>query len=152
MVDGPVKLLARDMVFEVNRGDEGSPDWTEIKGISSLTYSPTTNRANTTTFDTQGFLSHIVASRGVGFTLAGLRLEDPLTGERDPGQAFVEASALRFTYEAFEDYRITGPGGEVYEFEASVEVTPFGGGNDDPNTWSGTFTVNEAPVIIPTGS
>ena len=146
------KLLARDVLIEVNEGSDLSPSWLEIKGVNSITTNSTKNDANTTTFDTDGWLEHITASRGFSFGLGGLRLEDPETGARDPGQEFVEELAFLFTYEAFAPFRITSPGGEVWTFEGSVDNQPLGGGNDDPNAWNVTVNVNGAVTRTPAGS
>lgn len=136
------KLLARQTIFEILTSAPST--FTPIGGINSISVSPTTNRADTTDFDDEGRLAHIVASRGMSFTLDGFREEDESGGDRDPGQAAVEALADEFGADSLGTFRITSPGGEVWTFQASAEVTPFGGGNDDPSAWQATIEISGA--------
>ena len=136
----PVKLLARECLIEI----EIATTYTEIKGLNSLTLSPTTNRADTTDFNDAGRLAHIVASRGLQISLEGFRMEAESGGDRDPGQEAVEALADEFSHDSLGQFRLTSPGGEVWTFKASAEVTPMGGGNDDPNAWTATLEVSGA--------
>lgn len=129
------EIPARDFRFELNTGTEQTPTWVEIEGINNLTHSPTTNRADTRTFRDGGRLRHWVASRGDQFTLAGLRQENPADGSRAPGQEAAEAWAKQVGPDSIKQFRITSPGGVAIVFNASAEVTMFGGGNDDPATW-----------------
>lgn len=147
-----VKVRADDFVIEVNTGTEATPTWTRIGGIRSFTISTTKNDIDTRDFDSGGWLEHIVGSRGKSFSISGAREEDETTGERDPGQAFVEELGDKLGAEALGQFRITSPGGTTYTFSASVEVTPFGGGLDEFATWeanltmSGPWTVEEPPT------
>src|SRR5690606_6852407 len=129
------KILARDIVVEIQTNPVG-PVYAEIGGLTSLSLSPTKNDADTTDFNSGGRLEHIVASRGMGITLEGQRLEDPATGSRDPGQEAVETLADAIGAASLGDFRITSPGGKTWTFKASADVTPMGGGNDDPSSWS----------------
>ena len=87
------KIPARDFTIEIDTAYPGTPAWTAIGGLNSLTPSPSTNRADTTDFDSNGVAEHLVMERGLEFTIAGHHLEDALTGDRDPGQAAVETLA-----------------------------------------------------------
>lgn len=131
------KVLARDTLIEILTTAPST--YTQIKGINSIGLSPQTNRADTTDFDDDGDLAHIVASRGLQMTLEGFRMEDESGGDRDPGQAAVETLAEAKGNASIGTFRITSPGGEVWTFNASAEVTPMGGGNDDPSAWSATL-------------
>jgi len=146
------KVLARDATFEINDGTEAVPDWLEIKGVTSLTFNPTKNDADTTDFDSEGVLEHLPASRGLAFTMGGFRLEDRDTGDRDPGQAAVEAYDALVGPDGLASFRITTPAGDVYAFSASVSVTPHGGGNDDPASWSVTITRSGPTTYTPAGT
>ena len=76
------KIPARDFTIEIDSGVPGPPAWTPIGGLNSLTPSPSTNRADTTDFDSNGVAEHLVMERGLEFTVAGHHLEDALTGDR----------------------------------------------------------------------
>lgn len=130
------KVLARDLLFEVGSGSPGS--YVQVKGLNTIGLSPSTNRADTTDFDDDGDLAHLVASRGLEITLEGFRMEDESGGDRDPGQARMEVLGDAKGNAGIGSFRLTSQGGEVWTFEGSVEVTPNGGGNDDPGAWSAT--------------
>lgn len=136
------KVLARGTLIEILTTAPST--YTQVKGINQIDLSPTTNRADTTDFDDDGNLAHIVASRGLQLTLSGFRMEDESGGDRDPGQAAVEALADAKGNASLGSFRVTSPGGEVWTFQASAEVTPLGGGNDDPTSWSATLEVSGA--------
>lgn len=138
------KILARDhgKQWEINTGTSQSPTWTRIKGLNSWSPSPSKNDADTTGFDDDGWTAHMVASRGGEFTLSGHYLEDPDTGDRDPGQEAVETLANAVGYDSLKEFRFTSPGGIQISFSASASVTSGGGGNDDPSAWEATLTVS----------
>lgn len=140
------KYLARDHVFEVNNGTSGSPDWLEVKGINTWSSTTTKNDADTTTFDEDGRMSHLPASRGNGFGLQGFALEDPDDGSKDPGQAACEAWAAKIGTAGIQQFRITTPGGYVLTFDASADVKIGGGGKDDPTGWTCDMVVTGAIV------
>lgn len=138
------KIPARDFTIEIDTAYPGTPAWTPIGGLNSLTPSPTTNRADTTDFDSNGVAEHLVMERGLEFTISGHHLEDALTGDRDPGQAAVEVLARAVGLAALGSFRVTSPGGNVDAFLASAEVTPAGGGHNDPAAWSAKLTISGA--------
>jgi len=129
------KFLARDLTIEINTGSVGSPTWTHIGGLNTLSHSPSSTDAETTDFDSDGVPEHMKAERGDSWTLAGMALEDVSNGDRDPGQAAVEALALFMGPASLGQFRITSPGGNTDTFMASAEITRPGGGNNDPATW-----------------
>src|SRR5688500_2476491 len=98
------KFLARDLAIAIHTGPWvdttlGTADdvKTTIGGLNSSTHAPSTARADTTSFDSNGRDEHLPASRGETWPLAGFSLEDvsvgATAGDRDPGQAAVEALA-----------------------------------------------------------
>jgi hypothetical protein len=141
------EIPAQDFTFDLNTGTTVSPNWVNIVGINTMSFAPVTNRADTRHFGDGGWLKHWVASRGMTMTLGGLRQEDPDTGDRDPGQEAVEAWALLMGPASIKQFRFTTPGANVATFNASAEITPAGGGNDDPATWQVVVTV-DGPVVL----
>lgn len=137
------KFLARDLVIEIAEDASGS-DWIEIKGVNSLTHSPSSTDADTTDFESEGHDQHLKASRGDTWTIQGFALEDVVTGDRDPGQAAVEALAVLVGPAAMGLFRVTSPGGNTITFEASAEVTLSGGSTNDASAWGCTLKVNGA--------
>lgn len=144
------KFLARDLTIEVE--DETPDSWLTIGGLNSLTHSPSTARADTTGFDSNGRDEHIVASRGESWTLAGFAIEDVATGERDAGQLRVEALGRARGLGALGRFRVTSPGGSTLVFEASAEVTLHGGGHNDAAAWQAAIQVSGEPEYTLAGS
>lgn len=136
------KFLARDLDIEINTGTIGSPTWTAIGGLNSLTHSPSSTDAETTDFDSDGRAEHMKAERGDSWTLAGFTLEDVATGDRDPGQAAVETLGKALGLSSLGQFRISSPGGNTITFMASAEVTLAGGGNNDAAAWQAAITVS----------
>jgi hypothetical protein len=136
------KFLARDLDIEIQVGGSGGNQFLAIKGLNTLTHSPSSTDAETTDFDSDGRSEHMKAERGESWTLAGFTLEDVLNGDRDPGQAAVEALALETGPESLATFRITSPGGNTATFSASAEVTKAGGGNNDAAAWQAAIRVS----------
>jgi hypothetical protein len=150
------RFLARDLTIEISTGPgvdtiSGTADdtWTPILGLNTLSHSPSTNRADAGGFDSNGRAKHLVTERGDTWTLSGHSLEDVATGDRDPGQAAVEASAKLTGPTAMRFFRITSPGGNIQIFAGSAELTHPGGGHNDIASWSTTIEVDGEPTYIP---
>lgn len=134
------KFLARDITFEVQ--DDDGLTWLAIGGLQSVTHSPSSSDADTTDFDSNGHERHLKAQRGDSFALAGQAIEDVATGDRDAGQARVEALALLVGLGGMGTFRVTSPGGNVKTFDGSAEVTLPGGGTNDAATWAANVKVD----------
>jgi hypothetical protein len=135
------KFLARDLTIGIDVGGSGG-SYTVIKGLDSLTHSPSSTDATTTDFDSDGRAEHMVAERSDTWTLAGFKLEDVLTGAGDPGQEAVEALAQATGLTSLAWFEITSPGGNTIEFQASADVTLAGGGNNDAAKWQAVIKVS----------
>ena len=147
------KILARDWTFEINTGTGGVRTYTVINGINTFSFDPEKTDADTTTFDSEGYMEHIVASRTATLTLDGLYYEDTTTGARDTGQDAVEQLSQKLSQESIEWFRITTPFGVRKEIQASAVVSGIGGGNDDPTAWSAELTITgrfNLDVVNPT--
>lgn len=134
------KFLARDLVIEIS--DPADDSWVEIKGLESLTHSPSTTEADTTDFESGGRKEHLVAERGDEWTLSGYRLLDVGNGDLDPGQQLVDELAAEISVGSIGLFRITDPGGNIRQFNASAEVTLPGGGHNDPAAWGAKLSVS----------
>lgn len=144
------KVLARHFRPEINTGTEATPNWVPIKGITNISPTFNKNDADTTDFDADGWLTHLVASRGAGLQLQGQRVEDGDTGVRDPGQEAVEELGWAMGHASLKLFRMVRPDATVMiQGQVSAEVTPYGGGNDDPAGWSATLTFAGEPVRDP---
>jgi hypothetical protein len=140
---GVTKFLARDLTIEIGDGGSGG-GYVEIKGLHSITHAPTSTDAETSDFNSGGRSEHLKAERGDSWTCAGFTLEDVATGDRDPGQAAVEAAAQLIGPAALVPFRITSPGGNTIEFVGSVEVTLSGGGTNDASAWQAVVRASGA--------
>lgn len=138
------KVLSRDFEISVNTGTEESPGWTKIAGLDEdgITIAESTREVDFMDADDGGFAKPVPFGRGYTVTLKGARIEDAETGERDPGQAAVEAVMDEMGADALLSYQIESPaasGGEVLQFRAWATVTPFGG--SDKATWGAELKV-----------
>jgi len=140
------KFLARDLTIEVQTAVD---TWTPIGGLNTLTHSPSTERADTTGFDENGRPTHLVAQRGDSWELAGFALVDVESGEKDPGQEYIETSAQEMGLAAEETYRITDPGGNALQFAATAELTRPGGGHNDAASWAASIEMTGEPTYTP---
>lgn len=138
------KIPARDFTIEIDSNYPAAPAFIPIGGLNSLTPSPSTTRADTSGFDSNGAAEHMVMERGLEFTISGHHHEDALTGDRDAGQLEVELLARAVGLAATGSFRVTSPGGNVDSFLASAEVTTAGGGHNDPAAWSAKITITGA--------
>lgn len=150
------KFLARDLTISIHTAAGvdtilGTADDTKvvIGGLNSLTHSPSLARADTTSFDSNGHDEHLPASIGATWTLSGFTLEDVDTGDRDPGQAAVEALAQLVGPAGLGYFTVESPGGNTIRFQASAEVTLSGGGHNDAAAWQAVLTMNGEPVYTP---
>lgn len=147
------KYLARDLTIAISTGPgvdtiDGTADdtWTAINGLNTLTHSPSTTRADTSSFDSAGRDEHLPASRGESWSLSGFSLEDVATGDRDPGQVAVEDLGKLVGPDGLGWFKITSPGGNTIIFQASAEVTIHGGGHNDAAAWGAELQVTGEPV------
>jgi uncharacterized protein YjdB len=138
------KILARGWDIYINTGTIAVPTWTTIGGLSSLTFSNSKNDADTTTYDSQGNMEHIVASRSREVSIEGLYLEDVDTGARDAGQEAVDEAGVSFGCSSLAQFKLTSPYGAITIFLASINIGDVGGGNDDPTSWGATLTISGA--------
>lgn len=143
------KVLSRDFDISVNTGTEESPTWTPILGLDEdgITWAESSREVDFMDADDGGFAKPLPFGRGYTVTLKGARIEDADTGERDPGQAAVEAVMDEMGPDALLEYKIESPaasGAEAITFQASATVTPFGG--SDKATWGAELKVYGQPT------
>lgn len=136
------KFLARDLDVDVNTGTLAAPVWTAVKGLNTVSHSPSSTDAETTDFDSNGAPEHLKAERGHSWTLAGFKLIDVASGAEDPGQQAVETLSKLVGLASLQQFRITSPGGRTATFMASAEVTYSSGGNNDAAAWQAVLRVS----------
>jgi len=88
------KIPARDIIVQVHDG-ETPGTWVDIKGLTTATINPAENEevVDATTFGSDGHYEQLVMQRGASITLEGFKLQDPDTGDLDPGQERCEELA-----------------------------------------------------------
>lgn len=150
------KFLARDLTIDIfipdSGSDSGTPasgdaDWTPVKGLNTLTHAPAATDADTTDFDSMGHGEHMTAQRTDQWTIAGFTLEDVSSGARDAGQAAVEALAQAIGPVSLGWFKITSPGGNTIEFQASAVVTLADGGTNDAAKWQAVLKTSGASIF-----
>ena len=129
-----IKVLARGWTVEIDDPDDPG-NYSEINGLTSLTFDTEKKDADTTSFDDSGFETHVVAARNKKLGSEGYYLEDQSTLARDDGQQLVEELSEFMDSDSIGTFRITSPAGRTRTFSASAAVSGVGGGNDDPTGW-----------------
>lgn len=140
-----IKVLARDFPITINTGTTATPVRVPIEGVSSETFNFSKTDAETNDFDSNGWMSHLPAMRGLEISLDGQAALDKDTKEPLPGQAAVEAASRLVGYEGLVEFQFTRPSGRTVTFTASVQCTPFGGGTNDAAKWTATLKVDGEP-------
>ncbi|MGA5354049.1 phage tail tube protein [Streptomyces thermodiastaticus] len=143
---------ARGWVFEVLDMDATEETWLPISGVNTFTHNPGENEetVDTTVFDSDGMYEQDVMQRGASLELEGLYYVDKATGERDPGQAYVDtvwANALGVDSRGMIRWRHKSQTQWVV-WEATVTPGEQGGGNNDKTSWSASFTRCGAPSTL----
>ena len=128
------KYNARDVVFEIE--DVATPNtWIEIGGINTFSKSHEEETADVTTFASQGQAESRKMQIGKQLELEGFH--DPA----DPGQIRVEEASELLGDAGVIKLRFHAPGATSWTvWNAHVNLGDQGGGNNDPGSWSCTFT------------
>jgi hypothetical protein len=148
---GLERMLARDAfdVVAINTGTSGSPTWTAIAGITNVSPDSTADTTDDTDFESGGISATKVVSRSKALTVSGNYLEDPDTGDQDPGQAALYDSGDLIGYDSNTMFKVTSLGGNEYTFEGSVEFTQGGGGTNDNGAFEAKITISGAVTFTP---
>lgn len=133
------KVLARDWICEV---ENEMGVFIPVGGIETFEFGSGKTDADTTDFDSEGWGEHIPAVRTRTVTINGFFLEDKETGARDPGQKIIDELANKVGQEGLGNFRLTSPGGTLYEFKGSVDPAGPGGGHTDATSWGATIAVS----------
>lgn len=142
-----VKVLARGWKVYIRTAPSV---YTEIKGLNTLTFDGEKSDADTTSFDTAGWTTHVVATRSMSLSLEGYFLEDPADMSRDAGQSAVETLGEAVGASSLGVFKLASPAGTIKYFQASASVSGIGGGNEDPTGWSAELTVSGQTSAIDT--
>ncbi len=129
------RVLMEDVTVKINTGTIAAPNWVEVLGINEISVKPEVTKKDVSDMKSAGNMDKRPTVRGETWTLKGQRLEDPVTGTRDPGQEAVETLSAQVGYDAVKQFQFTSPGGLTRTFEATTTCTPFGGKNDDFSSW-----------------
>lgn len=145
-----LSVLAAEYPVFINTGSESTPVWTEIKGVQTVTPSPSSKAVDTGTFSTVGWDRERIVSRGLSVSLDGIAEYDG--DAKDAGQAAVEVLGAGVGAAAEGDFLIhLGPSGDGMRFTATAEVTSFGGAKDAVAAWKANLKVTAQPVVGPLG-
>jgi hypothetical protein len=124
---------ARDCVFEIEA--ETPATWIEIAEINTFSKSHEEETADVTTFASQGQAESRKMQVGKSLELEGFH------NPTDPGQIRVEEASELLGEESVIRVRFHAPGATSWTvWNAHVNLGDQGGGNNDPSSWSCTFT------------
>lgn len=136
------KIPARDIIVQVHDG-ETPGTWMDIKGLTAATINPAENEevVDATTFGSDGHYEQLVMQRGASITLEGFKLQDPDTGDLDPGQERCEELATETGVASLGSIRFRHPMDSEWRVwpEATFSLGEQGGGNNDLVSWSCTI-------------
>jgi hypothetical protein len=145
-------LLAKDWRLEVDTGDQGTPEWTVVRGLTQMSESLDANDEDDSTFDGDGWSSSVVTQRTWSLECEGRRKRtDETQFAPDPGQEHIRRAG-----------RVVGIGADIavrwyrrdgapdaYEGRASVKLGGSGGSVTDLEPFNFTLSGQGAPVEIP---
>lgn len=124
------KRLSRLWVLEVNTGDDVTPAWTRVNGLTSATLSVEPNEVDVSDFDSEGWSDNLTTFRSWSLALAGF---DGYTGADnapvdDPGQVALKAKGLLTGSEAYAGVRFyRSDTGKGYTGRSTANWTGAGG-------------------------
>lgn len=140
--------LAREHELEVEVDVAGVPTWTVVRGWTSLSPSPETERTDDTHAHSAGWAQHKVAQRGITFSIDLQVLRDD-AGVLDPGQQALRDLSELVGNDSLGNFRYYHkPSGDGFTFPGSVELAWPGGGTNDNATASGTIAVDGQPTAV----
>lgn len=145
-----IKLNARDVIIEISDGAT-IPVWTEIEGLTSLTYNPSENEevTDTTTFTSDGNYEGEKMQKGAMLECEGFLIKDSVTGAQAAGQAAVEVLHEKLGPESLGTIRFRHPADTVWkQWVAFATVGEQGGENNDKTSWGATFTRSGASADV----
>lgn len=134
----------------VNTGSTGSPTWTIVQGIKTLSWTPSAKEADVSEYNDDDDASEktIVTGRGWSVSIEGFAKYDE-DGEKDAGQAALEVYGAATGVDANAEFKIALPGGKYQTFTATVlTVTPFGGEQADIADWKAEIKLLGQPVTV----
>lgn len=135
---------ARGWVFEVQDMTAPEETWLPIAGLNTFTHNPGENEetADTTVFDSEGQYEQDVMQRGASINLEGLYYVDRATGDRDPGQLYIDSEwTSRLGIESRNPVRWRHKSQTQWVvWDATVTPGEQGGGTNDKTSWSATIT------------
>lgn len=138
-------FLAREYTLEINTGDDTTPAWTDIAGITGITPAQSAQRTDDSDFDTDGWEAHTVAMRGRSLSVSMNYKEDPTDGTEDPGQAALIALGDASGVSGKKSFRYYSPGDNGYTFTASADVSWPGGDKVANANFTVDLTLSGAP-------
>jgi hypothetical protein len=144
-----VKILARHLIGELNTGTTGTPVWTPIGGLNSMTFDSDATETDDTDFDSDGWAEHKIAQRSRAISLEGFYKEDPVTGAQDAGQEALIALSDAVGYDSLKPFRVTSPGGNTTIYMVSADAKNTGGGLNDNAGFTADLSVSGKPVFTP---
>lgn len=136
------KYSSRDCEFEIeDPANSGTYLPIAPGGINTHTISYNYQDTDTTTYGSEGQAETQNMQIGKTLKIEGFRLVDKATGALDPGQAAVEALAEGLSDDSLGSIRFAGPGATTWSvWTATAQLGDQGGGNNDKESWSCTFT------------
>lgn len=147
-----ISLLARDYAVQVNTGDDTTPAWVFVRGLSTVTPSPEPVLQDDGDIDAEGYGSQLATGLNFSMTLEGNRkgTGDADSFTADPGQEFLRKKGAEVGYKNIVQVRYwrTDSDPEAREFSAAVSYTNSGGDKESLQSFSVTLNGRGRPIDI----
>lgn len=146
----PKKLLSRFWRIDIDTGS-GTPTWTQVKGLSKVTFTVNGEKIDVTDMDSNGWGDKLLVGNAFLVEIDGRSV---YTGSmptivEDPGQAALKAKALTVgdgNYATIRVYRTDTKAG--YSAQVSVDWKGTGGGFNEADPFTCTLDGSGAPTAI----
>lgn len=144
--------LARDWAFQVNTGDDTTPNWVFVRGLSQFSVVTTPTMQDDSDIDSQGYKSQIATAIEMTIQGEGKRKGTKADGSfaQDPGQAALREKGRQMGLDNVIPGRCWRTDGvqEAHEAYFSVQWEDQAGGNEDLDSFSFTLMSRGKPVAI----
>lgn len=143
----PTYVLARDYLFSVSTDNV---TFTTISGINSFAFAHDNNMQDVRVFADRGAPRDLSTSFTAVVTLEGFMWEDEATGDRDAGQALVDAAVGQLGAAGVRYYKVQSRNvaGDTLVIQANAKFTDFlGGGVDDFAPWAVDLSLYGQPLV-----
>ncbi|SDZ00987.1 phage tail tube protein [Thermoactinomyces sp. DSM 45892] len=137
------EVVASKFLFSIENKKADASRWLKLNGITSFKFGGEDETAETNSFSKQGYKGQMVVQRGWKLEFESNYLEDITTGERDPGQAYIDQLAQELGQEAQSRLKMVAPSRKHgFYILGTPSISDMGGGVTDVMTWNFSWVID----------